>query len=290
MTSPPQRRRSPTPSMNWSLGDTGLRGCQPRPAVLKAGPTLNNQASDNNSRRSTGQSAPETPPSLDGATFQCEFPGCERSFQTTIGRGQHHRRMHKACYKEFSLLARREAKLSIPSVRAINQVLNHQPASTLPSPQGLGHSIYQPIPGPFRRHSLSTSTTYGANAGTEGDFSQSSAHNLQNIPRVNTTGYQAERLHNIVYDVGNSSTSAIFERLSRYRRDVFPLGSPHHRPAVATHQQQQTRRQARCREYATTRRHWRSNRCDVSRTSWEMSRMPSSHLEPRLSRGNRYHA
>ena len=43
------------------------------PAVLKAGPTLNNQASDDNSRRPTRQSAPATSPtsqpSLDGATF-----------------------------------------------------------------------------------------------------------------------------------------------------------------------------------------------------------------------------
>ena len=110
--------------------------------VLKAGPTLNNQASDDNSRRPTGQSAPATSPttqpSLDGATFQCEFPGCERSFQTTIGRGQHHRRMHKAWYdqriiaerrtfrwtlEESSLLARREAELSALRVCAINQAL-----------------------------------------------------------------------------------------------------------------------------------------------------------------------
>ena len=27
----PQRKRSPMPSMNWSLGDTGLKGCQPFP-------------------------------------------------------------------------------------------------------------------------------------------------------------------------------------------------------------------------------------------------------------------
>ena len=94
-----------------------------------------------NSRRPTGQSAPATSsttqPSLDGATFRCEIPGCE-SFQTTIGRGQHHRRMHKAWYdqriiaerrafgwtlEESSFLASREAKLSVPRVRAINQAL-----------------------------------------------------------------------------------------------------------------------------------------------------------------------
>ena len=45
---------------------------------------------------------------------------------------------------------------------------NHQPESTLPSPQGLGHSIYQPTPGPSRRYSFTTSITYGANAWTEG--------------------------------------------------------------------------------------------------------------------------
>ena len=43
------------------------------PAVLKAGPTLNNEASDDNSRRPTVQSAPATSPTiqpfLDGATF-----------------------------------------------------------------------------------------------------------------------------------------------------------------------------------------------------------------------------
>ena len=41
---------------------------------------------------------------------------------------------------------------------------------------------------------------------------------------------------------------------------VYHLARPHHRPAVATHQQQQTRRQARRRGYATMQRHWRSNR------------------------------
>ena len=45
---------------------------------------------------------------------------------------------------------------------------SHQPALTLPSPQGLGHSIYQPTPGPSRRHSFTTSIIYGADAGTEG--------------------------------------------------------------------------------------------------------------------------
>ena len=77
-------------------------------------------------------------PSLDGATFQCEFPGRERSWQTIIGRRQHHRRMHKAWYdqriiaerrtfgwtlEESSLLARREAKQSVLCIRAINQAL-----------------------------------------------------------------------------------------------------------------------------------------------------------------------
>ena len=47
---------------------------------------------------------------------------------------------------------------------------SHQPASTLPSPQGLGHSIYQPTPGPSRRHSFTTSITLGANAGTDRGF------------------------------------------------------------------------------------------------------------------------
>ena len=47
---------------------------------------------------------------------------------------------------------------------------SHQPASTLPSPQGLGHSIYQPTPGSSRRLSFTTSITYGADAGTEGGF------------------------------------------------------------------------------------------------------------------------
>ena len=56
------------------------------------------------------------------------------------------------------------------------------------------------------------------------------------IPSVNTTGYQAERLHDIVCDASNSFKSAIFERLSRYLRDFFQHGSPHHRPAAATHQ------------------------------------------------------
>ena len=48
----------------------------------------------------------------------------------------------------------------------------HQPTSTLPSPQGLGHSIYQPTPGPSRRHSFTTVFTSrgGANAGTEEGF------------------------------------------------------------------------------------------------------------------------
>ena len=83
---------------------------------------------------------------------------------------------------------------------------------------------------------------------------------LQNLPRINITDYQAERLHDIVCNASTSSKSAIFERLSCYLRDVFLPGSPHHRPAAAIHQQQQTRRQARRREYATTQRHWRSNR------------------------------
>ena len=47
---------------------------------------------------------------------------------------------------------------------------SHQPTSTLPSPQGLGHSIYQPTPGPSRRHSFNTSIIYGADAGTERGF------------------------------------------------------------------------------------------------------------------------
>ena len=135
----------------------------------------------------------------------------------------------------------------------------HQRASKLPSPQGLGHSIYLPTPGSTRRHSFTTSITYGANAGTEGGFLSPHSPSplliyLQNLPGVNTTGYQAERLHDIVWDASNSSESAIFERLSRYLRDVFPPGSPHHRPAAATHQQKQTRRQARRKEYATTQR------------------------------------
>ena len=83
---------------------------------------------------------------------------------------------------------------------------------------------------------------------------------LQNLPRVNTTCYQAERLHDIVCDASNSSKSTIFERLSCYLQDVFPPGSPHHRPAAAIHKQQQTRGQVRCRENATTQRHWPSHR------------------------------
>ena len=140
-----------------------------------------------------------------------------------------------------------------------------QPASTLPSPQGLCHSIYQLTPGPSTRHSLTTSITYGANAGTEEGFlfplfPSPLLIYLQNLLRVNTTGYQAERIHDIVCDGSDSCKSAIFERLSRYLRDVFRPGSSHHRPAAATNQQQQTRRQARRRECATTQRHWRSNR------------------------------
>ena len=165
---------------------------------------------------------------------------------------------------------------------------SHQPASTLPSPQRLGHSIYQPTPGPSRRHSFTTSITYGADAGTDGGFLSPPSLSplliyLQNLPRVNTTGYQAERLHDIVCDASNSSKSTIFKRLSRYLRDVFPPGSPHHQPAAATRQQQQTRRQARRREYATTQRHWRSNRMRCIKNILGDSRMPSSHLEPRWS-------
>ena len=113
--------------MTWASGAANLP-----PAVLKAGPTLNNQASD----YQAPATFPTTQSSLDGATFQCEFPGCGRNFQTTIGRGQHHRRMHKAWYdkriiterrtfgwtlEESSLFARREAQLSALDVRAINQ-------------------------------------------------------------------------------------------------------------------------------------------------------------------------
>ena len=220
---------------------------------MNASPTLNNQASNDNSRRPTGQSAPATSPtqpSLDGATFQCEFPGCERSFQTTIGRGQHHRRMHKVWYdqriiaegwtfgwtlEESSLLARREAELSALRVRAINQALQQAfPHRTI------GASIDAPKP----------TRTWSPNIpDNSGSFQEAQLHHFT---RVNTTGYQTEHLHDIVCDASNSSKSAIFERLSRYLRDVFLPGSPHDRPAAATHQQQQTRRQARRRAYATT--------------------------------------
>ena len=63
----------------------------------------------------------------------------------------------------------------------------HQPASTLPSPQGFGHSIYQQTPGSSRRHSFTISINSEANAETEGDFLlpppiiQSSAHILTEL-------------------------------------------------------------------------------------------------------------
>ena len=153
---------------------------------------------------------------------------------------------------------------------------SHQPASTLPSAQGLGHSIYQLTPGPSRRHSFTTSITYGANPGTEGCFlypsppalNSSLLIYLENFPRVNTTGYQAERLHNIVCHASDSSKNAIFERLSRYLRVVFS-------PTATDAQASQTQR---IRHDADT---GAPTTCDLSRTSWEMSRMPTSHLEPR---------
>ena len=74
---------------------------------------------------------------------------------------------------------------------------------------------------------------------------------LSRLPPVLCSYTYRTCLHDIECDASNSSKSAIFERLS---------GSPFHRPAAVTHEQQQTRRQARCREYATTQRHWRSNR------------------------------
>ena len=124
-------------------------------------------------RRPTGQSAPATSPtthpSLDSATFQCEFPGCERSFQTTIDRGQHHRRMHKAWYDQRIIAARQtfgwtlEESFPHRTIGAISQHRRSQPY------KGLVTHI-PASPRPSRRQSFTSSITSGANAGTEGGF------------------------------------------------------------------------------------------------------------------------
>ena len=145
---------------------------------------------------------------------------------------------------------------------------SHQPTSALPSPQGWSLNIsansgsfQEPQPHHFhhlrsRRRDRGRFLLSPPPPPPPPPFPSPLLIYLQNLPRVNTTGYQAERLHDIVCDASNSSKkSAIFERLSRYPRDVFPPGSPHYQPAAATNQQQQARRQARRREYATTQRH-----------------------------------
>ena len=281
---------------------------------MKAGPTLNNQASDDNSRRTTGQSAPvtfpTTQPSLDDATFQCEFPGCERSFQTTIGRGQHQRRMHKVWYEqriiaerrtfgwtleESSLLAHREAELSVPQVHAINQALQQAfPYRTIAAISQ--HQRSQAHKDLVTHYTSQLRVLPGGTASplpspTEPTPGQSE---VSSPPDLCTYSYRTcrELIPSAIKQ--NASTTSCATTVTPPKAPsssgyLVICGTSFHLARPTTNQQWQptnsNRRAGKPDAENTPRRRdtGAPTACDVSRTSWETSRMPSSHLEPRWS-------
>ena len=127
---------------------------------------------------------------------------------------------------------------SVPSP----QHRSHQPALTLPSPQGLGHSITSQ----FRV--LSGGTTSPIPSPTEPSPGQKEVFSFPLPPVLWSYTYRTcRKLIPPAIKQSASTTSCAAPvtppkepSSNGYLVTCFLLGSPHHRPAVATHQQQQT--------------------------------------------------
>jgi len=68
------------------------------------------ESTDSSQPTDSDDDAPRDPAVAGPSFFQCEFPGCIRTFTTANGRGVHHRRTHAAWYDSRALELNKNVK------------------------------------------------------------------------------------------------------------------------------------------------------------------------------------
>lgn len=260
----------------WNSALLGPWGCQPlRPKSV--GPTKQrNQASDE-SRGPPGLPAPANPPQEDAESYDCQVPGCNRTFPTARGRSVHQQRAHKDwtdaqlnthvdkarwTKEEAAMLARKEAELTAENPpRFLNQELvRYFPGRTLEAIKARrkrqDHKDMvvrfreegrrpQPLPPPI-------------DASDEDEI----LGFLEALPRISGDDFQANQLHTIIREARTAGRKATKQKLALYLRKIFPP-----RPTIQSRKkitspptENINRRQARKNEYALTQRLWKKDR------------------------------
>lgn len=225
-----------------------------------------------------GRALPHAP--ADGPPeYACEFPGCERTFDTKTGRGLHHRRGHpdwtderqnlvavKARWndEETRLLARREVELVRAGVRFINQSLVEAfPERTLEAIKG---KRKQPVYRRIVAELLEQPADDEAEVRVElehppdNDYRTEIENYVIGMPVPERADFNIQYLVEICEALPSSTPDEILEKLTLYLRDTFPFKQRKTRRSRAPNEEGISRRQQRKSEYARTQDLWRKNR------------------------------
>lgn len=208
----------------------------------------------------------------------CDFPGCDRSFNTKTGKGVHHRRAHPDWFdaqqntvatkarwteEESRLLARREVELVQQGERFLNQALSRDfPERTLesikskrknPAYRRMVVDLLDAVPA-----DLDDGTSVGSDE-NDCDYKSAIVDFLASIPAPTSANFSMTRLITICDSLSSSTREEVLENLTLYLRSVFPI-KPRKTKTKEDNITAKTRREIRRAEYARSQDLWRKNR------------------------------
>lgn len=212
--------------------------------------------------------------------YACEFPGCDRTFDTKTGRGLHHRRGHpdwmdqrqnvavRARWneEETRLLARKEVELLQSGTKFINQALLQSFSDrSLEAIKGKRKQpSYRQLVSDLMEQSSGNKadTCISEHQSIAGDRYRDAIRDfIEALPETRVTDFNMATLKSICGMLRSKTPGMVLDKLSLYLRDTFSLKrgktkkSPDSmdRPTVS-------RRQQRREDYARTQDLWRKHR------------------------------
>lgn len=211
------------------------------------------------------------------------------TFATSRGRGVHTQRQHKDwndqqlaskisnaktpwSAEESALLARSEARLTIEGARFMNQALHAcHPTRTLDAIKG--HRRYAHYKESVER-ALNEMRLLGTSSSSPGPTTRPCSDDLKdslatsisnNLNELPSAGYNIAHLRRICCQAKELNEDSLFEEISLYVREIFPVSRQQRRHGDPSHESASNRKMRRA-EYARVQRAWSKNPCKALRS------------------------
>lgn len=228
-----------------------------------------------NSRSDSGPNRPL--PRL--GDYLCEFPGCERSFNTARGRGVHHRCAHKDWYdsrqnldyskrrwndEEESLMALKEAQLILEGVNFMNiALLEAFPGRTLEAiKKKRQNDKYKRL---VQQHIERLEADPGAASAVNEDsraYLETLKTWILDQPLLDKGSFKEDILNRICRSVGYSDKDSVREEITLYLQEILneeEKDRPPRRPVRPRRNNNNSKRAKRRQDFAKTQDLWRKN-------------------------------